>query len=378
MVYNNWLYFVVCDWHRYLLTMYFYLFKEFLRNLEEKEKMGSNVISVESEEGNSNDTPINDKDEHNIIEKPDEKAENNEVVAILEEKHTEDKNIFEQLGNMEVSINNESKETEPEPENHMDSQEIATDTKEDTPVLENTSPIPEVQDDVPDFEEKCESSVGVVQIISETVSEAASIPGSSKSKTSEKKSITNRGNSPEIMKLGKILKKKMRKKSKKKNKHRGQIFPEPIKSNCRPQKGRPPKAKSLMELLDLCDKSQTSEIIETVVPPINGIANPENNDSHSSDESIRSSKKTHSKTSNDHNSFFPTNMPQTVQEIFMVEKILKMKLINGVRKFFLKWEGFPDSENTWEPEENLECPELIKVCSTMDCGNVNNCRFRSF
>lgn len=45
---------------------------------------------------------------------------------------------------------------------------------------------------------------------------------------------------------------------------------------------------------------------------------------------------------------------------YEVEAILDSKLIKGKTKYLIRWKGWDESDDTWEPEETLNCPELIK------------------
>lgn len=47
-------------------------------------------------------------------------------------------------------------------------------------------------------------------------------------------------------------------------------------------------------------------------------------------------------------------------EDFKVEMVLKKRLREGIVEYYVKWMGYPDTDNTWEPEQLLHCPQLIK------------------
>jgi chromobox protein 5 len=47
------------------------------------------------------------------------------------------------------------------------------------------------------------------------------------------------------------------------------------------------------------------------------------------------------------------------EESYEVEKIIKKRMKKGKVEYYVKWKGYGEAENTWEPEDNLECPDIV-------------------
>lgn len=48
------------------------------------------------------------------------------------------------------------------------------------------------------------------------------------------------------------------------------------------------------------------------------------------------------------------------ERVYQVEKVLGKRFQNGRLEYLLKWKGYPNSENCWEPEENILSRDLIE------------------
>ena len=63
------------------------------------------------------------------------------------------------------------------------------------------------------------------------------------------------------------------------------------------------------------------------------------------------------------------------EEKYVIEEILNHRINRkGKLEYYLKWKGFTDADNTWEPAENLNCPGLVNVYETERKKKIMNSR----
>lgn len=61
-----------------------------------------------------------------------------------------------------------------------------------------------------------------------------------------------------------------------------------------------------------------------------------------------------------------TQNPETKEDLygydeeFLVESIQDQRTRKGIAEYYIKWTGYDESENTWEPVTHLHCPEKSK------------------
>merc|ERR1712226_1156280 len=59
-------------------------------------------------------------------------------------------------------------------------------------------------------------------------------------------------------------------------------------------------------------------------------------------------------------SLHDTQSKMAEEEEYVVEKILDKRITAGKIQYLIRWEGYGEEENTWEPKENLDCADLMK------------------
>jgi hypothetical protein len=57
------------------------------------------------------------------------------------------------------------------------------------------------------------------------------------------------------------------------------------------------------------------------------------------------------------------------EESYAVEKIVDRKTIDGTVHYLIKWKNYDASENSWIPEESIDCPDMVKKFNKKIRGN---------
>ena len=50
----------------------------------------------------------------------------------------------------------------------------------------------------------------------------------------------------------------------------------------------------------------------------------------------------------------------SLKKYYPVDSILAYRRNKNIDEYLIKWEGYDESYNSWEPKKNLKCPELLK------------------
>lgn len=61
-----------------------------------------------------------------------------------------------------------------------------------------------------------------------------------------------------------------------------------------------------------------------------------------------------------------------ISEIWQVEAVVDEKMVRGVKHYLIRWKGYSEDNDTWEPEDTLSCPELVKQFYTSRKNNTNS------
>ncbi|KAJ9598686.1 hypothetical protein L9F63_010635, partial [Diploptera punctata] len=104
------------------------------------------------------------------------------------------------------------------------------------------------------------------------------------------------------------------------------------------------------------DDLNCAEKIKTFLEEHNGEKEESKNKKRGGKGSNKGAKKKQKSEKNDE-----SEEPEDVTKEFEVDKVMEVHFKkNGTREFLIHWKGFSHKEDTWEPEQNLNCPELIE------------------